>query len=146
MLGCAATVQGRVRTGRFLLACGAALALAAPATASADPGVTSATLRTAAAKLITAELNRDGATACSVLNAPLTATVGGLSCTQRWDARSARLLTAPGGAGHLRADLRAVVSAPVTINGEHGTIALPHPLLNGHSRFYWTANCWMLTR
>jgi hypothetical protein len=135
-----------VKTGGFLLACGAALALSAPAVASADPGATSATLRTAAAKLITAELNRDGATACSVLNAPLTATVGGLSCTQRWDARSTRLLAARGGASHLRADLRAVMSAKVTINGEHGSIALPNPLFHGQSRFYWTANCWMLTR
>jgi hypothetical protein len=147
MLSRAATVHVKVKTGRFLLAFGAALAIAAPAAASAaDPGATSATLRTAAAKLITAELNHDGATACGVLNAPLTATVGGLTCTQRWDARSARLLAAPGGAGRLRADLRAVMSAAVTINGEHGAIALPHPLLNGHSRFYWTANCWMLTR
>lgn len=135
-----------MKTGGFLLACGAALALSAPAAASADPGATSATLRTAAAKLITAELNRDGATACSVLNAPLTVTVGGLSCTQRWYVRSTRLLAAPGGASHLRADLRAVMSARVTINGEHGAIALPKPLFHGHSRFYWTANCWMLTR
>ena len=46
----------------------------------------------------------------------------------------------------LRADQRAVASAAVTIDGEHGEIALPQPLLDGHTRFYWTANCWMLTR
>ena len=26
-----------------------------------------------------------------------------------------------------------------------GRIALPLALLDGDSRFYWTANCWMLT-
>ena len=26
----------------------------------------------------------------------------------------------------------------------HATIALPHPLLGGRTRFYWTAACWML--
>jgi hypothetical protein len=135
-----------VKAGRFLLACSAALVLALPAAASATSGVTAATLRAAAAKLITAELNRDGATACSVLNAPLTTTVAGLTCAQRWDTRSARLLAARGGASALRADLAAVSGAAVTINGEHGVIALPHPLLHGHSRFYWTNNCWMLTR
>jgi hypothetical protein len=46
----------------------------------------------------------------------------------------------------LRRDLRAVASAEVTIDGEHGSIALPLALLHGQSRFYWTANCWMLTR
>jgi hypothetical protein len=120
--------------------------MALPSAAFAVGATTPATLRAAAVKLITAELNRDGATACSVLNTPLTATVGGQSCAVRWAARSARLLAAPGGASGLRADLRAVPTAAVTMNGEHGSIALPHPLLNGHSRFYWTNNCWMLTR
>jgi hypothetical protein len=46
----------------------------------------------------------------------------------------------------LRADLRVTASAPVTISGLYGSIALPAPLLNGASRFYWTANCWMLVR
>ena len=115
------------------------------ASALADTGATSSTLRAATVRLITAELNRDGATACGVLNAPLTSTIGGRTCAQRWTARSARLLAAPGGARRLRADLGAAVAAPVAITGEHGSIALPYPLLAGHSRFYWTANCWMLT-
>jgi hypothetical protein len=124
----------------------AALAVAAPAVAVADSGGAAATLRSAAARLITAELDRDGAGACGVLNAPLTKTVDGRTCAQRWAARSAALLAKPAGAAHLQADLRATATAAVVIDGEHGSIALPWPLLNGHSRFYWTANCWMLTK
>ena len=135
-----------MRIIRYLAAGAGVLALVVPAAATAGTTGTAATLRAATARLITAELNRDGATACGVLNAPLTATVGGLTCAQRWEARSARLLAASGGAGRLRADLHAAASAPIAINGEHGSIALPYPLLNGHSRFYWTNNCWMLTR
>ena len=109
-----------------------------------ESGVTASTLRSAAARLITAELARDGATACGILNAPLTATVDGRTCAQRWDARIGHMLARRGGRAALRADLRAVPSAAVSITGEWGTIALPHPLLDGQSRFYWTANCWML--
>jgi hypothetical protein len=135
-----------VRITRHLAAGAGVLALLVPAAAVADTTGTAATLRAATARLITAELTRDGATACGVLNTPLTATVGGQTCAQRWQARSARLLAASGGAGRLRSDLHAAASAPIAISGEHGSIALPYPLLNGHSRFYWTNNCWMLTR
>jgi hypothetical protein len=132
---------------RFLIPAGlAALALAVSASASAAPASWTPLLRTAATKLITAELNGDGATACSVLYAPLTGVVDGKTCVQRWDARSARILAASGGAHRLRADLRAVATATVTIGGLYGSIALPHPLLGGQTRFYWTANCWMLMR
>jgi hypothetical protein len=134
-----------MRITRYLAAGAGVLALAAPA-ALADTTGTAATLRAATGRLITAELNRDGATACGVLNAPLTTTVAGQTCAQRWDARSARLLAASGGAARLRADLHAAASAPIAISGEHGSITLPYPLLNGHSHFYWTNNCWMLTR
>jgi hypothetical protein len=103
-------------------------------------------LRAAAARLIASELAGDGAGACGVLYAPLTATRDGRTCAQRWDARSRALLASPRLARGLRADQRAVASATVTIDGEHGAIALPQPLLDGHTRFYWTANCWMLTR
>jgi hypothetical protein len=123
----------------------ATLALAAiPAAAAVSTGTASG-LRYAVTRLLNAELARDGAGACAVLNAPLGTTVDGRSCTQRWDARIDRMLAAPGGAGRLRADLRAAASAPVRISGLHATIALPHPLLDGQSRFYWTADCWMLT-
>ena len=136
-----------MKTVRLLGAAAAALTLAAPAVASAQSsGVTAATLRAAAARLITAELAGDGAGACAVLYAPLTATVHGRTCAQRWDARSRDLLASPRRARGLRADLRAVTRAAVRINGEYGEIVLPQPLLNGRSRFYWTANCWMLTR
>jgi hypothetical protein len=135
-----------VRITRHLAAGAGVLALLVPAAAVADTTGTAATLRSATARLVSAELNRDGATACAVLNTPLTATVGGQTCAQRWQARSARLLDASGGAGRLRADLHAAARAPIAINGEHGSIALPYPLLNGHSHFYWTNNCWMLTR
>jgi hypothetical protein len=133
-------------SGRFVVAIAAAVALALPGVAGAQTGLNTTTLRTVAARLITAELSGDGATVCGVLYAPLTGTVDGKTCVQRWDARSARLLAAPGGAGRLRADLRALARAAITMNGEHASIALPHPLLAGHTDFYWTANCWMLTR
>jgi hypothetical protein len=127
------------------LACAGALGLGLSASASAaDPASGTPLLRTAATKLITAELNGDGATACSVLYAPLTGTVSGRTCVQRWDARSAHIMASTAGARRLRADLRAVATAPVTLNGLYGSIDLPHPLLGGHSLFYWTANCWML--
>jgi len=32
----------------------------------------------------------------------------------------------------------------VSFVGPYATIALPDPLLGGKTRFYWTANCWML--
>ena len=129
-----------------LLAIAAAVLLSTPALAPADTGGTVPQLRAAVTRLLDAELARDGATACGILNAPLTATIDGRTCAQRWDARIARLFASPGGRGTLLADLHAVPTAAVTMVGEHATIALPHPLLNGHSRFYWTANCWMLTR
>jgi hypothetical protein len=120
-------------------------ALLAPATALGESGLTASTLRSAAARLLTAELARDGAGVCGILNAPLTATIDGRTCAQRWDARLDRVLSRRGGRATLRADLRAVPHAAVAISGEWGTIALPHPLLDGGSRFYWTANCWMLS-
>ncbi|MGH2852406.1 MAG: hypothetical protein ACRDLP_17550 [Solirubrobacteraceae bacterium] len=129
---------------RLLAAAMVAGALVAPAMALGESGLTASTLRSAAARLLTAELARDGATACGILNAPLTATVHGRTCAQRWDARIGHMLARRGGRAALRADLRAVPSAAVSISGEWGTIALPHPLLDGQSRFYWTANCWML--
>jgi hypothetical protein len=131
----------RLSGGAFLLA------LALPAVAAAQPQAgTAAGLRAAATRVIQAELARDGAGVCAVLYAPLTSTVDGRPCAQRWDRRAAAELRSPGRRARLRRDLRAVESASVRIVGEHGTIALPAPLLDGHSRFYWTANCWMLTR
>ena len=133
--------------GRVLAALGVmAICLVAGSSAWADGGGTAATLRTAAGRLVTAELAGDGAGVCAVLNAPLTATVAGRTCAERWDARSRAMTATAAGRIALRRDLRAVANAAVTIDGEHGSIALPVPLLHGASRFYWTANCWMLTR
>ena len=109
-------------------------------------GANAATLRVAATRVLTALLHHDGAGACAVLNAPLTQSEHGRTCAQRWDARSARVLGERHGAQLLRADLRAAATAVVSIHGEHGSIALPTPLLDDHSRFYWTQDCWMLTR
>ncbi len=134
-----------MRRGLPILACAGALALSFSASAaSADTVGSVPWVRTAATKVITAELARDGATACGVLNAPLTSTVAGKTCAQRWTARADRLLAKRGGARHLRADLAAVNAASITINGLHASIALPYPLLDGQSRFYWTNMCWML--
>jgi hypothetical protein len=126
------------------LACAGSL-LALPAGAPAAMSGTPAGLRDAVARLVQAELAGDGATACGILNAPLTATIGGRTCAQRWDAKLARLLR-DGGRARLRDDLRAAPTAQVAMSGTYATIDLPHPLLDGQSRFLWTANCWMLTR
>jgi hypothetical protein len=134
-----------VNGGRLLAAvCAAALALALPAAATAQGGGTAAGLRNAAARLISAELAGDGATVCGVLDSSLTATIDGRTCAQRWDARSAALRATARGRHELRADLRAAANAPVAISESYGSIALPAPLLAGRTRFYWTADCWML--
>jgi len=133
-----------VRRGLQTLLCTGALVLGLSVSASADSLGSTAMLRAAASTVITAELHHDGATACGKLYAPLAATVAGKTCTERWDARSTRLLAQPGGAARLRADLRALATARVSFVGAYATIALPHPLLGGKTRFYWTANCWML--
>jgi len=130
---------------RLLATAAAVLAVAATAAAAAVSTGTASGLRYAVTRLLTAELARDGAGACAVLDAPLATTVDGRSCAQRWDARIDRMLAVPGGRGRLRADLHAVANAPVAIDGLYGTIALPHPLLDGRSRLYWTDDCWMLT-
>ena len=136
----------RVVKGRLLvLVCAGALLAAPSAALAAGSAVTAATLRAAATRLVTAELAGDGATACGILDAPLTGTLHGRTCAERWDARLARVLARPGGRAGLRADLRAIPRARVSLHGLYGTIALPQALLDGASRFYWTANCWMLT-
>jgi len=130
-----------------LLAIAAAAAVVAPVTASAQSqwAGTAPELRAAVTRLLDAELAGDGGSACGILYAPLTGVVGGRDCTQRWDARLGRMLRAPGGRATVKANLRALATAPIAMNGNYASIALPHPLLDGQSRFYWTANCWMLT-
>src|SRR5271154_5898092 len=104
---------------RALIVCAGAVALALPTSASADTAGTRAYLRSTTVTLITAELKDDGATICGKLNAgPLTATIDGQTCAQRWDARAARLLAARGAVARLHADLRSVPSALITMHGE----------------------------
>jgi len=128
-----------------LLALAAAALLVAPVAASADSGGTVAGLRVAVTRMLDAELARDGATACGILDTPLTGTVGGRTCAQRWDARFAHALARHGGRRRVMADLRAATTASVSVSGDWATIALPAPLLDGTSRFHWINNCWMLS-
>jgi hypothetical protein len=126
------------------LVCAGALALFAfSASASAAIGSVQ-NLRDAASTVVSAEIHGYGSTACGKLYAPLAKTIDGKTCTERWDARSKALLAAPNGLSHLLADYNAVAKAAVSIHGLYATIALPYPLLGGQSKWYWTANCWML--
>jgi hypothetical protein len=99
-------------------------------------------VRRAAGNFIAAELQRDGAAACGVLDARLR----GQDCTRRWNARLTALLRRPGAREALRAEHRAVSSATVEVTGKHATIDLPHPLYDGASRLTWTEMCWMVER
>jgi hypothetical protein len=144
-----------MRTRLATIGCSALVALSGLGltAAAANAGWSSraneiSTLRNAATRFVTAELNGDGAGACGVLNAPLAGTVHGRTCAQRWDASLHALLATPGARGHLRADLAAIATAHVTLSNYDyvGTIALPTPLMGSESRFLWTNNCWMLER
>jgi len=107
-----------VKARLVVIACAGALLAIPPAGALAAPaGVNPVTLRAAATRLVEAELAGDGATACGILDAPLTGTVHGRSCAERWDTRIARLLARRGGRAGLRADLRAIPAARVTLDG-----------------------------
>ena len=126
------------------LVCAGALALFAfSASASAAIGSVQ-NLRDAASTVVSAEIHDLGSSGCGKLYAPLTKTVDGKTCVQRWAARSKQLLAAPNGLAHLLADYNAVAKAAVSIHGLYATIALPYPLLGGQSKWYWTDNCWML--
>ncbi|HXR29457.1 MAG TPA: hypothetical protein VN772_07745 [Solirubrobacteraceae bacterium] len=129
----------------------AASALAVPAAAAAAYSEHSvgtpeqiAWVRRAAGNFVAAELSGNGAGACTVLNAPLRATVHHRTCEQRWNARLATLLRERGARAHLRAEQRAISSARVVVHGNVASIELPSPLMSGPNRFLWTENCWML--
>ncbi len=121
----------------------AALALA-PAAGAHSTGTPAqiAWVRRAAGNFISAELQRNGAAACAVLDARLR----GHDCARRWDSRLTALLRRHGAREVLRADSRAVSSATVLVTGAHATIDLPHPLYEGASRLAWTEMCWMVER
>ncbi len=101
-------------------------------------------VRSAATRFVTAELAGNGADACGILNAPLRATEHGRTCTQRWNAKLAKLLREPGGRARLRAQKHAIPAATVIVHGNVASIDLPTALMSGANRFLWTENCWML--
>jgi len=122
--------------------------VAAPASALAEHSRGTpeqiAWVRRAASNFVAAELQGDGASACSILNAPLRATEHNRTCAQRWDARLAKLWHEPGARSRLHEDRRAIPSATVLVEGNTATIDLPAPLAGGPNRFLWSENCWML--
>ena len=144
---------GRVRLRAVValaVLAGAMLASVGNAQASSGPSVGSpeqiAWVRHAADRFVGAELTKNAAEACAVLNAPMRATVHGSSCEQRWKARLSKLLREPGERTRLRSERRAVASGRVVVSGHTASIDLPEPLLQGPNRFRFTENCWMLER
>ena len=132
-----------------LVAVLAAISLAvAVSAADASPGTSAqvAWVRRAAERFLVAEQSADGAAMCGVLAAPLRATVEGRTCEQRWHSRLATELRDPATRAELRADRRDVSAARVDVHGNHATISLPNPLLDGASHFVWSEMCWMLAR
>lgn len=122
-------------------------AVVLPGAAQASPTGTReqiAWVRRAATNFVAAELRRDGAGACAILNAPLRATYDHRTCTQRWDARLAATARDPSARASLRAEARAIPSAAVEVRGESASIRLPSPLMGAENRFLWRENCWML--
>jgi hypothetical protein len=128
--------------------CAAALLAPAGAAASSEYSVGSAEqiawVRRAAGNFVAAELSGNGAGACTVLNAPLRATINHRSCAQRWNARLDKRLHERGVRSSLRAERRAILTARVVVHGNLASIDLPAPLIAGPNRFLWTENCWML--
>jgi X-X-X-Leu-X-X-Gly heptad repeat protein len=101
-------------------------------------------VRRAASNFVAAELSENGAGACSILYAPLTASEHHRTCAQRWDAKLSTMLHEPGARARLREDARAIPSAVVVVHGNSASIDLPTPLMSGTSRLLWSSNCWML--
>ncbi len=131
-----------------LVVLGFAGALAWPATGSATQSVGTAAqiawVRSAASRFVTAELDGDGESACAVLTKPQRGEVGGRTCAQRWDARSAKLRHTPGARAALHKDLVEVAHAPVVVHGDVATIDVGTPLMSGSDKLLWTENCWMV--
>jgi hypothetical protein len=123
-------------------------ALLAPASSAGGYSVGTRTqiewVRRAASNFVSAELARNGAGACAILNAPLRATLHHRTCAQRWNARLTAMLREPGRRAQLHKQLHAIAKADVVIHGNLATLAIPSQLFNGPNRFLWTENCWML--
>jgi hypothetical protein len=128
------------------LACAGPLFAAGDALAKPTGGTAEqrAWVRSAATRFVTAELARDGGSACGILVRRLRATVHGRTCEQRWDARLAARLRLPGERAALRRELNEIARARVTIHGDQARIELAKPLLRRSTGFLWTENCWML--
>jgi hypothetical protein len=128
------------------LLCASALAPSGSALAAHSVGSPQqvAWVRSAASRFVAAELARDGATACAVLNRPLRATIHGRTCAERWDARLARMLRKRGTRAALRRQAHEIAHAAVLVHGDVAQIELPRPLISGPNKFLWTENCWML--
>lgn len=103
-------------------------------------------VRRAARNFVTAELAGNGAGTCGILDASLRGTEHRRTCAQRWDARLASMLRAPGGRGRLQAQKRAIATSAVIVHGNDATLELPAPLMGSSSSFVWSENCWMLDR
>jgi hypothetical protein len=140
------------RSATATLACAVAVvapaALVVPENASGARSVGTSSqiawVRSAASRFVTAELAGSGADACGILNAPLRGSEHGRTCTQRWDARLAKLLREPGGRARLRAQKHAIGTAAVVVHGNVASIDLPTTLMGDANRFVWSENCWML--
>jgi hypothetical protein len=129
-----------------VLTCATALAVPASAPAAYSVGTHEQIVwvRRAATRFVTAELTRNGAEACAVLNAPMRAVRHGTSCERRWNAKLAGMLSKHGERAHLRAQLHQISSAAVVVHGNVATLELSTKLIAGPNRFLWTENCWML--
>jgi hypothetical protein len=129
-----------------VLACAAALVVPASALGAHSVGTREqiAWVRRAASNFVAAELSRNGAGACGILNAPLRATRNNRTCAQRWNAKLAKLLREPGSRARLRSQQRAIPTAVVLVHGNVASLGLPTPLMSGPNHFLWTENCWML--
>ena len=129
-----------------MLTCAAALVVPASALGAHSVGSREqiAWVRRAASNFVAAELSRNGAGACGILNAPLRATRNNRTCTQRWNAKLSKLLREPKSRARLHAQERAIPSAVVIVHGDVASLGLATPLMSGANHFLWTENCWML--
>jgi len=143
----------RLRSLIALCVAGAAMALASAGAQAAAPRATASSgvtreqvawIRRATSNFVGDELGHDGAGVCSILAAQLRATEHHRSCSERWNARLAKLLRDPHARAGLRADARAIGAAAVIVHGDNAEIELPAALISGPNRLRWMENCWMV--
>lgn len=134
----------RMSARRIAIAVACTASLLAPVGAQAATHEQIVWVRRAATRFVTAELQRNGAEACAVLNAPMRAVKHGTSCERRWNGKLTAMLRKHSERGRLRAQLHEIASAAVVVHGNVATLELPSPLIAGANHFLWTENCWML--